>query len=433
MAPSAFDSLLWFTITNIFVVSFALGFLKLRFKLSTSIFAGAVALVLIFLLDCIRFIYIPGETLAFNLVTVFEAVIVQFCVFVVSKYRDGRAVFTGLIASNLFLPGYVVGLICQEVLSSFLLGAAIGVLVHLVEFFLLCKLVRRDYLSLQERSKTGWWSLCLIPVFFYLLFYHVPRTNIMEGAAASLLAIVTMFVTYVVLMRYVASRAAEGDIAQRKAMLEGFSKNLDVEAAALEDSQHRLAILRHDMRHYLSMIKVMLLKAEYDEIQQVLEDVSHSIDKSSLTMHCEDPMLNSIFQALSLKAADAEVDLQTSVLISSNEKPTDLSFAAVIANLVENAIEAASENEPGNRCVEARIRPIKGQLIVEVTNPFSGEVRFGSDGYPQSGKGDQHGFGLQSVKEFALRSNGAFDCEHDGGVFTARLLLPLRPTLTEPA
>ena len=65
----------------------------------------------------------------------------------------------------------------------------------------------------------------------------------------------------------------------------------------------------------------------------------------------------------------------------------EFALAAVLSNLVENAINAASKAE-GEHWVSVHILPVKGQLRLEVRNTYAGEITISPQtGLPQTTPG----------------------------------------------
>ena len=69
----------------------------------------------------------------------------------------------------------------------------------------------------EKEYTKGWWKLCLIPVFFYCSFSCIaffPRTlyEDPENIPGILCFVVTMFVSYIVVLQYVESEATQKNI-----------------------------------------------------------------------------------------------------------------------------------------------------------------------------------------------------------------------------
>ena len=93
-----------------------------------------------------------------------------------------------------------------------------------------------------------------------------------------------------------------------------------------------------------------------------------------------------------------------------------------LSNLMENAIHACEKLDPqAERFL--RVRTIyTGQLILEVENPYSGEVLLDKDGYPTA-REEGHGWGGESVRAFARENGGELLYRVENGIFNVRLLI----------
>ena len=78
----------------------------------------------------------------------------------------------------------------------------------------------------------NWWELCLIPVFFYCSFtflaYFPNRLyDIPANIPGIIVFIITMFVSYVVILRYVESQSEKADIYWKNVFMEEYIKGLE--------------------------------------------------------------------------------------------------------------------------------------------------------------------------------------------------------------
>jgi len=106
------------------------------------------------------------------------------------------------------------------------------------------------------------------------------------------------------------------------------------------------------------------------------------------------------------------------------EKPPcpELALSMMVSNLLENAIHACEKLDPDReRYLRARA-VYTGQLILEVENPYSGDVVLDENGYPATDK-KGHGSGSQSVRSFVEKNGGEIAYAAENGVFKVRLLV----------
>lgn len=107
--------------------------------------------------------------------------------------------------------------------------------------------------------------------------------------------------------------------------------------------------------------------------------------------------------------------------------PVDL--YAMMGNALDNAIEAVQRLEdPQKRIVDVTVRPCGQMVLLQVEN-YSKEPEFSEDGLPRTSKADPnvHGFGTRSIRDIAESYGGTLTLDYQQGIFTLRILLPLRP------
>ena len=95
----------------------------------------------------------------------------------------------------------------------------------------------------------------------------------------------------------------------------------------------------------------------------------------------------------------------------------------VLANLLENALEASLKTERDRRYIRLKAY-LHGDklLLIETENAYDGEIRE-RNGVFQSRKRKGSGIGLQSVRHIAEQSGGASSFEYSDGIFRAKLML----------
>lgn len=433
----SWEKLLCYAISNIFVLAFAYCFLERRFSKRTTLLVLALALITTTGLDYILFFLLDTSfSSGAYAITTLEVIIVQAAIFFLSSYRDGRGLFTGLVASNYVLPGFILGGFVYSSFDTFFPALLALIIIDTVVLVLLKRFVRQAYARIQARGNTGWFSLCLVPVFFYLLFYFLSVMPVSlaqdpKDYPAAIVALITMVVTYSVVMRYITQQSDAGVMEQQLALLDGYTRRLKRESEALLLEQEHLAIAKHDMRHYCSILSVMLAEKDLEGMSQVLDEVVSETDHDTITKFCDDPIINSALLAVSHQAKSHKVDLQTSIIIPEMPHDSRVRFSAIMVNLIENAIGAAAQvsgdhSSTLGKQVAVIIKPVKQQLFLEVSNPYRGTIILDPDeGLPRSSRGSDHGFGLKSVREFAELFGGVFDYEYDKQVFIARLTIPI--------
>ena len=98
-------------------------------------------------------------------------------------------------------------------------------------------------------------------------------------------------------------------------------------------------------------------------------------------------------------------------------------MSVILGNAIDNAIEAAKETE--ERRVSVILQYTKGRLLIQISNPYSGELQLGTSGEYLTKKAEKenHGYGLKSIKDVVEKSGGVMNIEAKEGRFILTILL----------
>ena len=218
-----------YMISHIFLMLFIYLFITHRYSRLTTRLICFNSFVLLTVTDCIKLNVFPDNDLCYFIVTIAQILITQLTGILISKKRNTKVLFMGLSASNYVIIGSVLAAILYIYTGKRFPALFGSFVIHAVLLYFLCKNIREIWLRQYEKEYTkGWWKLCLIPVFFYCSFSCIaffPRTlyEDPENILGILCFVVTMFVSYVVVLQYVESEATQKILYQRsgKSVLPG--------------------------------------------------------------------------------------------------------------------------------------------------------------------------------------------------------------------
>lgn len=250
---------------------------------------------------------------------------------------------------------------------------------------------------LAIKSTTELGILLILPLVYYVFDYatnvyttlfHSGSVVTVEFLAFALCAFYLMFLA-VYLREYEAKEVAE----RERWMLETRDNSAIKELEAWRQSGRELSILRHDMRHFLRGLAVLIEEGHIDEALERIDEL------------CE--------------ANDRTADLRAAVPETVHVGDADL--FSVLSNALENAIIAASAAPEGKRFVDLDLRFEDGQLLLLVSNTFGRAPRM-VDGMPVTQHAG-HGFGTKSIKLAVERMNGNCQFRINGDRFELRAVM----------
>lgn len=417
-----------YTISHVFLMLFIYLFTIHRYSEFVTILICFSAFFSLGFFDYFRLDIFPGNGLCYFIVTIVQILITQSVNIIISQKRDNRTLFMGLSASNYVIAGSITASILYICTGNKLFSLAGSIVVHFSILAILFFKIRNICIKFQESEyMRNWWELCLVPVFFYCGFFFIaffPYTlydnpaNIM----GVIIFIITMFVSYVVVMRYMGSQSENIDIYWKNVFMEEYIKGLENQYRLVEQSEHNLKILRHDMRHYSKMIDSLLKQKKYDEIKKVTEYINDVADENKIVKYCNNLIANTIISKMMEKASSFGIDVKMDIVIPKEIPVNDYEFTSVIANLFENALMCVKDFKDKKKCIYINIHCSKEYLLIQMKNEYDKEIIIDSfTGFPKSTRGGNHGLGMQSVLAFAEKIGGETGCYLEDGIFNIML------------
>lgn len=417
-------------ISMLFLLLFQLSFLSCRYsRRRTALLAAAVWLVTAPLEYWQS--SMPPERPMRVAITVAEIIIVQGAAMLFSRYRDFRALFVGLSSAAYVLVGNMLGAMVFNATGNLLPALGLQTVCHIVVLAVLYRYCRQDFLAEVGRSRY-WGYFCLVPALLYGIVYSLsvwPQSIYEQpsNALAIVQVLLLMVVSYIMVFRTIARMRRDADTRRNEELLTASVRAMKREMEANQQNQLQLSILKHDMRHDNSVLLAYLEAGETDKVKTRLLEMNEDLAHIVTARYCGNLAVNSVLHTSAALAAQNDVTFRCKALLEKELPLPELELAAVISNLTKNAVQAAAQLPAGQeRYVNVKICPVKQQLLIAVTNPYDGTLELSPEtGLPRSAKGVGHGYGLQSVRFFAERSNAMFDCDTEDGVFSVRMLIPL--------
>lgn len=264
-----------YMLSHVFFMAFIYLFLVHRYSALKTLGICFVSIMILTLLDYLKLNLFPDSQLCYFAADLIQILTAQSTGLLISKRVNSRVLFIGLSASNYVVVGSITASVLYILTGHFWLSLAGNLLMHVVILLLLHFRLGPIFLRFCEwESQKEWWELCLIPVFFFcsfscLAFFPYTLYEIPENILVSIMLMVTMLVSYVVVLWYVDSEMKRIEGYWKNVMFESYIKGLESQNYRVEQSEKNLRILRHDMRHYSMMVGSLLDQGEYDKIRSI--------------------------------------------------------------------------------------------------------------------------------------------------------------------
>lgn len=416
-----------------FMLAYMLLFLSLEYGTVQSLLTAAVSYILTSAMEAATFFGgYPPEMNAF--LWVLEIMAVQMTAWVLSSYRDMRAIFTGVSAATYVLPGNLL----YMGLSSFswgegslwLLLAPVGV--HLLILTISTCWMRERYLREMEAKSRLWNELWIVPAFFYGIIYMLTMWSQSffkkwQNWVAIIMILLLMDIIFIFMIRVVYQLHDEEERRIGRELMEIYAEGLKNQIDTMKKSEEEFRIMRHDNKYRYHLIQNCLNEGKTEEIQKILDQTEDDFSTFRQRTFCNNTVLNGAIGIYCSRAEEAAVKFECQAQMPDPEQFRELNefeFATIVMNLLDNAVRAATQvPEVEKRLVSLKIQPVKSQILLEVANTFTGEHKISRlTGLPLSDREGEHGFGMKSVQSYADKNHAIFQYSIKDEMFYVRLI-----------
>lgn len=245
-------------------------------------------------------------------------------------------------------------------------------------------------------------------------FYDRDQIAALENICG-LFLIYMGLLTFLFLLYFKKSEENEKRIAEERA------------AAAEQRYQERLAgererdILLHDMKNHMVVLDGLIRENETKRALDYIEGIRRNYQAVRSRQETGNIAVDTILESKTAKAREEGIRIKVLADDLADSFVTDRDWCSILANLLDNAVEACREaGREGWIEIRLENRPF-GVALNMRNNCKAGPV---TRGIPDTTKkAGRHGIGLRSVRCTAEKYQGTLICEQKDGVFCVNVIL----------
>jgi len=142
-----------------------------------------------------------------------------------------------------------------------------------------------------RNTDKGWFGFCTIPLSYYALIYFAGmyNVNILRAKSALVimgLSLILTLAAYVMILRVFKQTREQIALQNEQNLLMTQVAAAQVHFEALEESQEKTIIYRHDMRHHLNLIGTYLADNNKVAAQKYIRKIEKTIEGTAVETYC---------------------------------------------------------------------------------------------------------------------------------------------------
>lgn len=197
---------------------------------------------------------------------------------------------------------------------------------------------------------------------------------------------------------------------------EALKKQLDI----LNESNENTRILRHDIRHYATMVKQYAKVGDIEQVISISEEIETKNQAAIVKRYCVNQWVNLLLNNYIAQLEEAGAGLKLEAAVPEKISLHEMDVCVVLGNVLDNAVRSITACKEKRFC-SILLRYDTGKLYLEVKNSCENPVFF-QDGVPLSSR-DGHGFGCKSIVYITEKYHGICSFELQEKVFCTQVIL----------
>ncbi|MDD3279255.1 MAG: GHKL domain-containing protein [Lachnospiraceae bacterium] len=368
------------------------------------------------------FVYNMYHLPLYNMLANVAALILVIYPYKASKSRKFLVIFLIYVVNVLIDSFVVVGF------TKYAFGSEVNQIYECITSLLLLLLViifERTLLEEKEIFLPLIYEIVLglVPVVSIGIIYYVIKSAY-EMKEMIISVVMGLFFINILIFYLYHSLAEFYSACLEKKTLEQMVKAYEYQLELVQESQNRVKALRHDLKHHIIELKSMAKEDEDNKMQTYLQDMEKFMLNPQEYVATGNQNVDGVLNFFLQKAHGVLKKVEVQINIPEQQLLSNFAVCAILGNLIENAIRAASDTD--EKYLGVNIRNKQGILFVFIENSYQGEVMEKNDKFLTSQENATiHGIGLENVRKIVQMSGGEMEISHDQKRFEVEVLLYL--------
>lgn len=229
---------------------------------------------------------------------------------------------------------------------------------------------------------------------------------------------------------YSKAKAIKSD-AELKGSLERIKTESELyksDAANVKENLEEMRQIRHDIKNQFAYMQIFLSQKDYGGLEEYFKEISGGIAADEAFLDVENVTVRNALSLEKYKAKQSGTALEAKTAVPKELRIENKDVTAVIINLIDNAIEAVTEDGLLNAVITVEVIKKRNVLYIKVENPVKDESKKTRRKSLLTAKENKnlHGRGTKIISATAEKYDGVFNYTVSDDKFSAEVMLAER-------
>lgn len=176
---------------------------------------------------------------------------------------------------------------------------------------------------------------------------------------------------------------------------------------------------RHDVKNHMLVLRRLLDAGDTAEAQKYMQEITDTVSSMNVGIQCGNGFIDAILNEKQEICQKDNISLEVHGVISAPLTIGDYDICTILANGIDNAIEAIVREKHKNAKIQIAFSLYQDFLRIVIRNPLRERVSL------ETSKKDKkkHGYGVENMRECVKRNLGEMKICQEKGIFELDILV----------
>ncbi len=184
------------------------------------------------------------------------------------------------------------------------------------------------------------------------------------------------------------------------------NQRLKKQLSIYESNEQTIRKYKHDIRHFNRVLAGFIQNEEYENAASYLREFDSMLENVTAVSFCDNKIVNELLTIYASQCQKLGFKLRAKAVVPERFPMEETDLTSLVANALENAVEAQSGIDEGKRSLQVEIIFDGRKLRLFTKNPCSVPTSFNENGLPVSTREVQSGIGTAQIRSIAEKYGG---------------------------
>ena len=184
--------------------------------------------------------------------------------------------------------------------------------------------------------------------------------------------------------------------------------------------------IRHDFNNHISCVDMLLQMGNIEKARNYIQKLTKLTEIQMMNVTKGNTIAEAVIHQKRLRAKQYNIEIEEIGELPAELEMEDVDLCALLSNGLDNAIEATSQIEDGEkRKIIIKVIEREQHIELEISNPIKENIQTGKILVTTKEDTKMHGIGMHSMNKTVEKYKGRLNWQCEDKEFTLRVVLPI--------